>query len=375
MPTAENNVVIKVKDSSGNAHLFYPKTKMENVDGLSDALSGKAASSHTHTIANVSGLQTALDGKAASSHGTHVSFSTTAPAAPGTASVGTATTVSRSDHVHPVQTTVSGNAGSATKLTTARTIDGVSFDGTAAISHFGQCSTAAATAAKTVSCSNFSLVSGAEITVKFTVTNTAANPTLNVNNTGAKPIYYRGSPITAGNLATGRTYRFVYDGTSYNFIGDINTDSTTSYETATQTSPGLMSADDKKKLDGITASADAVSFTASTTSGTKVGTITINGEATDMYAPSSSTATSATTAEKLKTARTIQANLASTSAASFDGSANVTPGVTGTLGLANGGTGATTAAAGRANLGATKVYWSASEPSDWTSNDVWFQIL
>lgn len=32
------------------------------------ALDGKAAASHTHTIANVSGLQTALDGKAASSH-------------------------------------------------------------------------------------------------------------------------------------------------------------------------------------------------------------------------------------------------------------------------------------------------------------------
>lgn len=41
MSTAENNVVIKVKDSSGNAHPFYPKTKMENVDGLSDALSGR----------------------------------------------------------------------------------------------------------------------------------------------------------------------------------------------------------------------------------------------------------------------------------------------------------------------------------------------
>ena len=47
-------------------------------------------------------------------------------------------------------------------------------------------------------------------------------------------------------------------------------------------------------------------------------------------------------AAKLTTARTIQANLASTTAASFDGSANVTPGVTGTLPVANGGTGATT---------------------------------
>ena len=67
-------------------------------------------------------LQTQLNGKAESSHGTHVSFTTTAPKAAGAAAAGSATTVSRSDHVHPAQTTVSGNAGSATKLATARTI-------------------------------------------------------------------------------------------------------------------------------------------------------------------------------------------------------------------------------------------------------------
>lgn len=47
------------------------------------------------------------------------------------------------------------------------------------------------------------------------------------------------------------------------------------------------------------------------------------------------------TADSLTTARTIRTNLASTSTASFNGTANVTPGVTGTLGTANGGTGKT----------------------------------
>lgn len=47
----------------------------------------------------------------------------------------------------------------------------------------------------------------------------------------------------------------------------------------------------------------------------------------------------AATATKLQTARTILTNLASGAAASFDGSANVTPGVTGILPIANGGTG------------------------------------
>lgn len=60
----------------------------------------------------------------------------------------------------------------------------------------------------------------------------------------------------------------------------------------------------------------------------------------------------AATATALKTARTIMTNLGSTTAASFDGSANATPGVTGTLPIANGGTGATTAAAARTKLGA-----------------------
>ena len=57
------------------------------------------------------------------------------------------------------------------------------------------------------------------------------------------------------------------------------------------------------------------------------------------------------TATKLATARTFRTNLASTSTASFDGSANVTPGVTGTLPIANGGTGATSASAALTALG------------------------
>ena len=178
-------------------------------------------------------------GAAAASHGTHVTYGNSAPKANGTASAGTANSVSRSDHVHPAQTTVSGNAGSATKLATARTIDGVSFDGTSNINHYGLCGTGADTVAKVVSCTGFTLGTGAKITVKFTVTNTAANPTLNVNNTGAKAIYYRGEAIPTGYLAANRTYTFVYNGTQYELIGDINTDTDTKYNTGTATTPGL----------------------------------------------------------------------------------------------------------------------------------------
>ena len=68
-------------------------------------------------------------GAAPSSHGTHVTWSTTTPKANGTAAVGTETKVARGDHVHPLQTNVSGSSGSctgnaatATKLKTARNI-------------------------------------------------------------------------------------------------------------------------------------------------------------------------------------------------------------------------------------------------------------
>lgn len=59
----------------------------------------------------------------------------------------------------------------------------------------------------------------------------------------------------------------------------------------------------------------------------------------DSSAHENGIAGNAGSATKLATARTIQTNLASTSAASFDGTANITPGVTGVLPVANGGTG------------------------------------
>ena len=72
-------------------------------------------------------------------------------------------------------------------------------------------------------------------------------------------------------------------GTNITISGTTISATDTTYSTASTSSAGLMSASDKSKLDGITASADAVSVSRSLTSGTKIGTITINGTGTDLY--------------------------------------------------------------------------------------------
>ena len=130
---------------------------------------------------------------------------------------------------------LSGNATSATKLATARTINGMSFDGSAAVHNYGICSTAAGTAAKTVTVgSTFSLVEGAQVVVKFTNNNSASSPTLNVNSTGAKPIYRYGTTAASTSQASsgwraGAVMHLVYDGTGW--VRDF-WENTTYYTTA-----------------------------------------------------------------------------------------------------------------------------------------------
>lgn len=116
---------------------------------------------------------------------------------------------------------LSGNATTATTLKNTRTIDGVNFNGSANITHYGICSTAAATAAKTVSCTGFVLATGARIIVKFANANTNASPTLNVNSTGAKAIKYRNATVTADSIKANSLYEFVYDGSAYQLVGTL----------------------------------------------------------------------------------------------------------------------------------------------------------
>ena len=91
--------------------------------------------------------------------------------------------------------------GTVDQLTTSRNINGVSFNGTAAVDFGGYCATAAATVAKTVTISGYSPTNYSTICVIFRYINTASNPTLNVNSTGAYPIKLNNAAVTKINSA------------------------------------------------------------------------------------------------------------------------------------------------------------------------------
>ena len=103
--------------------------------------------------------------------------------------------------------------------------DGIEY----ALAHsaYAECSTAAGTAAKSATiCTDsdttnkgFTLIKGVTVTVKFSNTNTATNPTLNINSAGAKYIYYNGTYITPGFLLANHVYTFVYDGSRWHVVG------------------------------------------------------------------------------------------------------------------------------------------------------------
>lgn len=163
---------------------------------------------------------------------------------------------------------------------------------------FATCDTDAATVAKVATSSdNFSLTVGAAVAVKFANTNTASTPSLNINGTGVKyMVTYATYAPGSYYWKAGQTILFIYDGTY--FVGLSQSVATTTYY-------------------GITR------LTSST----------------------SSTSTSlAATASAVK--------------AAYDRNSWDSITLTNALGLAYGGTGATTAAAARTKLGisVTQLY-------------------
>lgn len=106
--------------------------------------------------------------------------------------------------------------------------------------YYGTCATAAATVAKVVTCSGFVLETGATIAVKFTYYNTGASPTLNVNSTGAIAIKQYGSTAASTYMwRSGEVVLFVYNGSYWELISKST--ATTTYYGLTKLSSSVTS--------------------------------------------------------------------------------------------------------------------------------------
>lgn len=117
-------------------------------------------------------------------------------------------------------------------------------------SPYGTCSTAAGTAAKTVTVNSdsFTLETGVSVRVKFSNANSASSPTLNVNGTGAKAIKRYGTTAVSTSAASswnaGSILELTYDGTNWIINNFLNTTyssmSVAEYEAGTATSARLI---------------------------------------------------------------------------------------------------------------------------------------
>lgn len=109
---------------------------------------------------------------------------------------------------------------------------------------YGTCGTAAGTAAKVVTLSDFDkLDTGVTIHVKFTYSNTVASPSLNVNSTGAKAIMRYGTTRPSTSAATswnaGAVISFTYDGSYWQMNDFLN--NTYSVPTSYTSTPAAVS--------------------------------------------------------------------------------------------------------------------------------------
>lgn len=96
-------------------------------------------------------------------------------------------------------------AGDLVRLVTANELKGSTV-------YYGTCNTTATTAAKTATIDGFVLEEGSRVLLKMQTNNSAGSPTLNINNTGAKPISVPGGTPNI-YWSAGTVLEFVYDGT------------------------------------------------------------------------------------------------------------------------------------------------------------------
>ena len=173
-----------------------------------------------------------------------------------TANTGTITSVKTTAGAHTAINVTSGAANFNVPTKTSHLTNDSGFvtsDTNNRRAFYGTCSTAAATAAKVVTLSDadgWELKAGTTVGVKFSATNTASNVTLNVNNSGAKSIYYNEAVYTSTSSTVcgckNRVIYYMYDGTNWVWMSygvDTNSDTKVrqTLSTANKNYPLLMS--------------------------------------------------------------------------------------------------------------------------------------
>ncbi len=253
----EQDIIIRLKDDSGKEYILYPATKAENIIGTFDKskvgldnVPNVATNDQTPTFTEASTRANIASGEKLSTlFGKIKKFFADLKTVAFTGSYNDLSNKPTSMQ-NPNSLTLTMNGSSSIyngSATASKSWYAPTSAGTAGYSLIGsgsgapvwqgppyaECTTQGNVAAKTVSISNFRLVIGARIVVKFNSSHTSTEgATLNVSNTGAKPIIKFGArsffhngvisyaPITSSKSWSAlESLELVYDGTNWVIVG------------------------------------------------------------------------------------------------------------------------------------------------------------
>lgn len=348
-------------------------------------MSAKSDKTHTHAISDITNLQSTLNGKANSSHGTHVSYSSTTPVMDGTASVGSASTVARSDHKHPTDTSRAAQTSldSHTSNTTSHITSAERSNWNTAYNHsqsahapsnaeanqnaFSNVKVGDTIIAADIKTDTLTLVAGNNITITPDATNdkitiTAKDTTYSLGSFGITATAAELNKLD-GVTASATEINYI-DGVTSNIQTQLDNKAAKSHtHTVSNISDLTATATELNYMDGVTSSvqtqldgkssishthkyAGSASVGGSATSAVKLDTNTAGDANTPVYfsggkpvactsldlntsGSSASCTGNSATATKLQTARTIGLGTGATgTATSFDGTGNITIPVT-----------------------------------------------